>query len=154
MCAADIATVVEGQTYQPSMRRLPYGGADLTAYLAKLLEARGVHVTDVDSLAPVKEKCIKVVEKESLLEEALEQVCTWHVFVFWDGPLCCFLYVHPLTFCLLRQKIAPASPCAFAFPDIYSPSRPFPLPAFSFPSCCVPFHSFVLVLCPFSIFFL
>jgi hypothetical protein len=100
--------VVEGQTYQPSMRRLPYGGADLTAYLARLLEARGVHVTDVDSLAPVKEKCIKVVEKESLLEETLEQVCTWHVFLFWDGPLCCFPLISSPDLLLTCTTFAPA----------------------------------------------
>jgi hypothetical protein len=70
----DVCTVVEGQTYQPSARRIAFGGADLNVYLAQLLEKRGITVKDPALLEPVKEACIRVSERASLLEEELEQV--------------------------------------------------------------------------------
>jgi actin-related protein len=72
--AADVSTVVEGQTYQPSARRIEFGGADLNVYLAELLQKRGMSVADPDLLEPVKEACMRVVEKASDLEEELAQV--------------------------------------------------------------------------------
>eukprot|EP00884_Botryococcus_braunii_P003669 jgi/Botrbrau1/13302/Bobra.27_2s0021.1 len=81
----DVSTVVEGQTYQPSTRRIDFGCADLNVYLAQLLEKRGIAVADPALLEPVKEACIHVVEKASQLEEELEKATEVKPFTLADG---------------------------------------------------------------------
>jgi hypothetical protein len=47
---ADVSMVVDGLLYLPSVRRLPFGGRDVTEHLQRLLAARGVVVDDLSTL--------------------------------------------------------------------------------------------------------
>ncbi len=55
----DVSTVVDGQLCQSSVRRLPYGGQDLTEHMARLMEQRGVQLKG-GSAEALKEMCMQV----------------------------------------------------------------------------------------------
>lgn len=42
--------VVDGLLYLPSVRRLPFGGRDVTEHLRRLLAARGIVIDDLSTL--------------------------------------------------------------------------------------------------------
>ncbi len=59
LCAvADVAVVVDGQLYLPSVRRLPAGGRQVTERLRQLLAARGLQINDAAVLQGLKEACM------------------------------------------------------------------------------------------------
>jgi hypothetical protein len=47
---ADVSMVVDGLLYLPSVRRLPFGGRDVTEHLRRLLAARGFVIDDLSAL--------------------------------------------------------------------------------------------------------
>ena len=47
---ADVSMVVDGLLYLPSVRRLPFGGRDVTEHLRRLLAARDVVIDDPGAL--------------------------------------------------------------------------------------------------------
>jgi actin-related protein len=42
--------VVDGLLYLPSVRRLPFGGRDVTGHLQRLLAARGIVIDDLGTV--------------------------------------------------------------------------------------------------------
>lgn len=54
---ADISLVVDGQLYMPSMRRLPFGGRDVTWHLQQRLAVRGIAIDDLAVVEGLKEAC-------------------------------------------------------------------------------------------------
>ena len=50
LCVADVSMVVDGLLYLPSVRRLPFGGRDVTKHLRRLLAARGIVIDDLSAL--------------------------------------------------------------------------------------------------------
>jgi Actin len=53
---ADVSMVVDGLLYLPSVRRLPFGGRDVTQHLQQLLAARGVIIDDLD-IVQARDSC-------------------------------------------------------------------------------------------------
>jgi len=82
---ADIALVEEGRLHQPASRRLPYGGRELTAHLARLLrlggaEGAALSRTELDALDSAKAGCMRVLDAKDDLAAAAAQACAWADF--------------------------------------------------------------------------
>jgi hypothetical protein len=79
---ADIALVEEGRLHQPASRRLPYGGRELTAHLARLLrlggaEGAALSRAELDALDSAKAGCMRVLDAKDDLAAAAAQACAW-----------------------------------------------------------------------------
>lgn len=53
----DVSVVVDGLLYLPSVRRLPFGGRDITHHLQQRLAARGITIDEPDVVQGLKEAC-------------------------------------------------------------------------------------------------
>ncbi|GAX77105.1 hypothetical protein CEUSTIGMA_g4551.t1 [Chlamydomonas eustigma] len=68
----DVSAVLEGQTCQSTVRRIPLGGRHVTERLSQLLEQRGVKVSNsVKSVEVLKEMCAHAADSEEHYENVM-----------------------------------------------------------------------------------